>query len=207
MGCIIFDLDGTLINSEPACNQAFFDLIPGLPGTIDELIKINRGRKLTDIMADIEIKIGDKLPLGFESAYRARVADLFESQLVAMPGAKEVLSDLQCSVCVASNAPASKIAHALGLTGLTEFFVGRIYSAYDVGFWKPDPRLFLHAAKDMGFSPDDCVVVEDSSAGIDAANNAGMRTVQYLPKEDEACLSGAKVIRDLRELTELDLWQ
>jgi beta-phosphoglucomutase-like phosphatase (HAD superfamily) len=47
--------------------------------------------------------------------------------------------------------------------------------------WKPDPGLFLHAARTMGFAPSQCVVVEDSDVGIDAALAAGMRAMHFIP--------------------------
>ena len=100
---------------------------------------------------------------------------------------------------VASSGPPAKIRQALELTGLAGFFGERLFSSYEVGFWKPDPRLFLHAAKQMGAAPASCLVVEDSAAGVAAAVAAGMRAVQYLPGGGEAA-PGASAIADLRSL-------
>lgn len=206
MGCIIFDLDGTLVDSEPACNQALLDLLPDLPDSLGELINRYRGRKLAEIIADVEIRLARKLPNEFEKIYRTRVTALFDDRLQAMPGAEEALSEIKVPMCVASSGPMGKIRHALDLTGLSKFFDKHIFSSYDVGFWKPDPRLFLHAAKQMGFSPDRCVVVEDSSVGIAAAVSAGMRAIQYLPYAGTNVAEGATAISDLRELTNARLW-
>ena len=57
----------------------------------------------------------------------------------------------------------------------------RVFSAYDVGAWKPDPRLFLHAADALGVAPGRCAVVEDSRPGIEAGVNAGMHTFWFRP--------------------------
>jgi beta-phosphoglucomutase-like phosphatase (HAD superfamily) len=73
----------------------------------------------------------------------------------------------------------SKLTHALGLTKLLEHFEGRIFSAYEVGSWKPDPGLFLHAAQTLGAHPSRCVVVEDSLPGVRAATAAGMRVLGF----------------------------
>jgi HAD superfamily hydrolase (TIGR01509 family) len=54
----------------------------------------------------------------------------------------------------------SKLTHALGLTKLLEHFEGRIFSAYEVGSWKPDPGLFLHAAQTLSVHPSRCIVSE-----------------------------------------------
>ena len=61
-----------------------------------------------------------------------------------------MLASLQLPFCIASNGPLFKMRQALGVTGLARFFEGRMFSAYDVGVWKPEPGLFLYAAAAMG---------------------------------------------------------
>lgn len=60
-------------------------------------------------------------------------------------------------------------------------FGGSIFSSYDIRSWKPEPGLFLHAAKGMNFPAERCVVIEDSEVGIDAAKAAGMTAMHYKP--------------------------
>ena len=69
-----------------------------------------------------------------------------------------------------------KISLNLGLVNLLDRFENRIYSSYDIGSWKPNPGIFLHAAKEMGFTPGECIVVEDSASGIRAAVAGGFQT-------------------------------
>ena len=79
-----------------------------------------------------------------------------------------------------SNAPVTKIALCLRAAGLMEFIDERhLYSAYDVGKWKPDPAPYLHAARAMGIAPERCAVVEDSVSGVEAGRAAGMRTFAF----------------------------
>ncbi|MDF1811526.1 MAG: HAD hydrolase-like protein [Verrucomicrobiales bacterium] len=85
ISCIIFDLDGTLVDSEGLCNQAFLDLLPELDCSLDEMITRYRGQKLALILADIEKRIGRKLPADFEKHYRARISELFDTELDPMP--------------------------------------------------------------------------------------------------------------------------
>ncbi|WP_247407179.1 HAD-IA family hydrolase [Bradyrhizobium sp. 76] len=73
----------------------------------------------------------------------------------------------------------SKLTHTLGLTKLLGRFEGRIFSGYDVGSWKPDPGLFLHAGQTLGVHPSRCIVVEDSVSGVQAAKAAGMRVLGF----------------------------
>ncbi|MGB0389738.1 MAG: HAD hydrolase-like protein, partial [Ardenticatenaceae bacterium] len=56
--CVIFDLDGTLVDSERLCNQAFIDLLPELTDDVGTLVRRYRGSKLAKILADIEKRVG-----------------------------------------------------------------------------------------------------------------------------------------------------
>ncbi|BAY89859.1 MULTISPECIES: HAD-IA family hydrolase [unclassified Tolypothrix] len=183
--CIIFDLDGTLVDSEKLCNQAFIDLLPFIDESIDSLIYRYRGRKLALILADIEIRYGVKLPIDFEATYRQRVNELFEFNLQPIPGVSEMLKTLEYPFCIASSAPIAKIRKALNVTKLLHYFDERLFSSYEIGSWKPDPGLFLYAANKMGFPPEYCVVIEDSDVGIQAAHSAGIYALKYSSEEAE----------------------
>jgi HAD superfamily hydrolase (TIGR01509 family) len=181
MLCLIFDLDGTLVDSEPLSSQAFLDLLPDLGDTTAGLMARYRGHRLADVFADISTRLGRPMPDGFEHRYRERVATLYDTHLLAMPGVTDMLIELPNPRCVASNGPPEKVAHGLRAAGLEAFFGENVFSAYEVGRWKPDPHLFLRAAERMGFTPPECVVVEDSDAGLAAARAAGMAAIRYCP--------------------------
>lgn len=99
-----------------------------------------------------------------------------------------MLRQLDRPYCVASSGPRDKIEHSLSITGLLGYFPGRIFSAYDVGSWKPDPGLFLHAAETMGVAPERCAVVEDSVLGVQAGVAAGMTVFGYAPAGNASVL-------------------
>ena len=103
--CLIFDLDGTLVDSEGLCNQAFLDLLPDLHGTADSLMRRHRGLKLSDIMVDIEQRLARTLPEGFEDRYRQRVTELFEQHLQPVAGVREMLDATTRKRCIASSGP------------------------------------------------------------------------------------------------------
>ncbi|ASF46480.1 haloacid dehalogenase [Methylovulum psychrotolerans] len=189
--CVIFDLDGTLIDSEGICNQAFLDLLPQLNDTVASLTARYRGKKLALILTDIEHRLCQTLPSAFEARYRQRVAELFSHELKPMPGVLEMLEHISFPKCIASSGPLLKIRQALQISGLAPYFGDNIFSSYEVGSWKPEPGLFQHAANAMGFMPSQCVVVEDSDVGIEAAEAAGMAAFQYMPNGDALpCRSG-----------------
>ncbi len=107
--------------------------------------------------------------------------------------------------CVASSGPREKIELSLRVTGLLPHFVGRIFSAYEIGSWKPDPGLFLHAARSMGVEPNVCAIVEDSIPGVQAGLAARMPVFGYALEAESSRLqeAGAHVFNDMRDLPHL----
>jgi HAD superfamily hydrolase (TIGR01509 family) len=174
---LIFDCDGTLVDSERLAIEVLAEMASehGAHFPIEEAIREFRGTKIADCVARIEASRGAPLPETFVSDARRRMELRFRRDLLPMPGAQELLSAITVPMAVASNGPREKIELSLKLTGLAKYFQGRIYSAYEVGHWKPKPELFLHAATDMQVFPIECVVVEDSAPGIDGALAAGMK--------------------------------
>ncbi|TBU88857.1 HAD family hydrolase [Stutzerimonas kirkiae] len=202
--CVIFDLDGTLVDSEHLNNRAFLELLPELDLDVESLASRSAGRQLAVILDDLAALLGHPLPPGFEQAYRRRVATLFESELRATPGTVGMLQHNPFSRCVASSAPKAKIEQALRVSGLRDFFDTGIFSSYDIGSWKPEPGIFLHAAESMGFAPRDCLVIEDSEAGLRAADAAGMTALHYIPPGSLATPSAQHAhLRDMGELPRL----
>lgn len=113
------------------------------------------------------------------SIARARCEELIGTRLDPIDGVYDALNALAVPRCVASNSPRDLIVKRLRAAGVLHHFGDRLFSAYDVGAWKPDPRLFLQAAAACDSHPERCVVVEDSEVGVEAALAAGMRVLQY----------------------------
>ncbi|GGP20063.1 HAD-IA family hydrolase [Silvimonas iriomotensis] len=198
---VCFDLDGTLVDSERLCNQAFLELLPQLDETLEGMVARYRGVKFAPIAADLARRTGQPLPADFETRYRARVAQLFDEELQPMPGVLAMIRQLQLPFCLVSNGPLAKMRHALAVTGLAPWFGERLFSAYDVGIWKPDPGLFLHVAAHYGAAPARCVVVEDSPTGVTGAVAAGMQALFYQPHGlVDTVPAGARAFHHMDEL-------
>ena len=180
---LIFDCDGTLVDSEPLCSLAWSQELSlhGITYSSDELLSLYKGWKFKTIQAEVEDKHNYALPQDFESTYRERLKQLFEEQLQAIPEVANALAQLPHAKCVASSGPKQKILQSLTLTGLITHFKDRLFSAYDVGSWKPEPDLFLCAAEQMCAQPEQCIVIEDSTVGAEAAHRAGMQALLYDP--------------------------
>lgn len=182
----IFDCDGTLVDSEPLGFQAIGEALAAhgyrLPPGVD-LIDL-KGQRMATSLAEIGRRIGRALPPDFEVVVRDQMARVFRACLRPIAGAPETLAALRVPFCVASNGPREKMELTLGLSGLLHHFEDRLFSAYEVGSWKPEPGLFLHAADAMGVAPQHCAVVEDSVAGLRAGVAAGMRVYAFCPMEE-----------------------
>jgi HAD superfamily hydrolase (TIGR01509 family) len=209
MKAVIFDCDGTLVDSEGLWHEVLVAAVAeqGLILSVAESMEAFRGGKMADCVADLEARLGRPLPADFVPALRADIAEVFRARLRPFDGAIELVQSLwssSWSICVASSGPPEKIETSLSLTGLRPFFEGRVFSSYDVGVWKPDPGLFLHAARVMGVAAEDCAVVEDSLFGIQAGLAAGMTVFAFQPQEVDPRLPGeVTILKNLLELRSL----
>ncbi len=217
---IIFDCDGVLVDTEPTTNAllAACATEAGLPMSVQDSINTFKGRDLNEIVSELEARLARPLP-GFLDTFRARMFEAFEtSPPPPVAGAMELLDHLDASPtaprrCVASNGPVKKMLASLtGARMLHRFACDitpghldghAIFSAYDVGVWKPEPDLFLHAARTMGADPDACIVIEDSASGVVAARRAGMRVIALAGLTHAPALQDAGATRVISSLDEL----
>ena len=203
---VLFDCDGTLVNSEVLGIQVMMDSVRpyGLEIPMDEALRLFKGVKMADCVAIFERELGHPLPEDYVQNFRRRCLQVFEERLEPLEGARELLEELSLPYCIASSAPRAKIDVCLRVTGLAPFFGDRIFSGYEVGIWKPDPGLFLHAAEAMGMAPEECAVVEDSLPGVLAGIAAGMRVFLLEGEEVPGELSDSvEVIERLLDLMPL----
>lgn len=207
---VIFDCDGVLVDSEGLSARVLSDALTaiGFPLTPPDCIDRYTGISSRSMVGLIEAEWGHPLPPDFLDRLRAADAAAFRAELQPMPGARELLAGLGAPRCVASSGRLVKMRLTLGLTGLLAFVEPDLYSAEMVAHGKPAPDLFLFAAQKMGFAPADCVVVEDSRAGVQAGAAAGMRVLgftggSHCAPGEAAALRAAGAERVLSHLAEL----
>ena len=207
---IIFDCDGVLIDSEIIVAKAHANALAALacPVTFDDLIHRFTGVPDREMYAVIEAEWGQALPADYDQSVKGAVAASYRRDLRAVDGIHHVLGRLTSPVCVASSSSLEKLKLGLSLTGLHEHFAPHIFSADQVARGKPAPDLFLFAAEKMGFDPADCIVVEDSAAGVQAARAAKMPVIGFTgashcpPRHGERLQreGAAVVLSDIRNL-------
>ncbi|WED24232.1 HAD-IA family hydrolase [Vibrio sp. JC009] len=203
--CVIFDCDGTLIDSEKLCIQAQVDILDsaGIQVEYDWLKKNYQGMKIDYILSsliDNETLLEGEGLKQLISRYRVRCNQLFTEFLTPIDGVREVLESLlqnQIAICIASNAPLEKMEVTLPLTDLYHFFEGRIFSAFDANVWKPDPGLIHYVMDKMSVSSDECLFIDDSLVGVEAGVKAGVKTLYFAhaTHEDEAFEEGDQLYK------------
>lgn len=178
---VIFDCDGVLIDSEIIFGRVLGECLAaaGFPITIEEATALGIGKNRLTLTAEVETRYGRPLPDGFFEAMRARIDGAFARELRPIAGVEELLEGLPAARCVASNSHLERVRHALALTRLLPLFEPHIFSASQVPRGKPAPDLFLFAAQQLNVLPENCVVVEDSTIGVEAALAAGMPVVGF----------------------------
>jgi len=201
---IIFDCDGVLVDSESISCGVLAEEARRLGSKItnEEAVRIFAGTNLKFCFEYIEKEIGQPLPSNMEATYRTKTRERFAKELQPIDGIHDLIASLTLPFCVASNAPLAKMNFNLKKVGLFPFFEKNMFSAYEVKAWKPDPTLFLTAAKTMGFEPSKCLVVEDSLSGVKAAVAAKMDVLGLSKGERAKYLeeAGATIIKSISEV-------
>ena len=210
---VIFDCDGVLVDSEPLSNTVFARALrrEGLDWSVEETMRRLMGRSMKACVEIVEGLLARQLPEDFVHRMQADTLQAFrDAPLQAVPGINEAIDAIEAQgikTCIASSGGFDKMEVSLGVTGLWSRFEGRIFSSSQVKRGKPFPDLFLHAAIAMNEQPFDCVVVEDSVPGVQAAKAAGMRVLGYTgaPHTDRDAMgaAGAFLFNDMKQLPDL----
>jgi HAD superfamily hydrolase (TIGR01509 family) len=214
IAALIFDLDGTLVDSEApgldVLHQMAADL--GAPWGREEMHArfggVPMARCVSTIARHVSVQHQPLDEVTFLKQLRLNMAARFREGLYEIPGALVLLQRLQAMnkpFAIGTNGPREKAEITLGITGLRAFFGERLFCAPEVGSFKPEPGLFLHAAAALGVTPSACGVVEDSLPGIQAGLAAGMQVFslhrcQGLPAEV------AERVQFIDDLHQLHAW-
>lgn len=183
---VIFDMDGVLIDSTEIIWHSFRQLLApyGIKVT-DKLIKEYLGRSLKDLLKLLEKRFQVKLPDLSEFAHKSAVIqiemmkeNLAEKELIFL------LDDLKKNhfkLAIGTASEKTRTDQILDLSGIKKYF-SAIITADDVSEHKPNPHVYLEAAKKIKVDPRRCVVIEDAATGIEAATRAKMKSIGYLTK-------------------------
>ncbi len=178
----IFDLDGLLVDSEPLWRKAEREVFAevGLELTDDDC-RTTLGMRCDAVVAHWFARSpwSGLSTLQVQQRIENRMLALLRGEGRAMPGvehALDLLESRQVWLAVASSSTIEHIDAALHRIGVGERFAVRC-SSMDEEHGKPDPAVYLSAARRLGLSPNECLAFEDSLLGVEAAYRAGMRVI------------------------------
>lgn len=198
VAAILFDIDGTLVDSTPAVERSWRSWAARRGLDAEVILRVSHGRRSEDTIADL-------LPVHERAAAVAELEALEHADLddvLALPAASDLLpsipSDRWAAVTSGSRALMRRRLAAAGLP-VPSVLVG----ADDVAVGKPDPEGYLAAAAALGVEPAACLVVEDAPAGIAAGRAAGARVLAVATSHPASMLGNADVVID--DLTHLSI--
>jgi HAD superfamily hydrolase (TIGR01509 family) len=205
---VVFDLDGVLLDSEQVWDEVR-----------DELVKERGGRwhdrAQTEMMGMSSIEwsryMQDELgvpdpPREISADVVRRLEEVYRKRLPLIDGAHEAVERLAARwpLGLASSSNREVIDLVLDLSGLARFFRVTV-SSEEVPRGKPEPDVYLEAARGLGVPPERCAAVEDSHNGIRSAKAAGMRVIaipnQHYPPGEQALALADVTLSSLAELT------
>ena len=199
---IIFDMDGVLINSQEAHYKADIMALAEVGHNVDlKFVMRGAGTTTVERFSDWREELGYETPVDEISVRREEIIkELFINEGVeGVSGSKELLMDIKrngIKTAVASSSSYDIINIILEKLGIRELF-DAVISGEDMERSKPAPDVFLKSAEVLGVTPDECVVIEDSTNGVKAGFSAGMRVLGYInPTSGKQDLSLANTVTD-----------
>jgi HAD superfamily hydrolase (TIGR01509 family) len=177
---LIFDFDGVIADSEAIANTVLAEIVTALghPTTLDQSLARYAHRRWVEVIAEIEAAIGKRVPADFPDELKRATLDRFRTDLKEVRGAADFIRRFShLPRCIASSSSIDRLQLCLQVLRLEAAFGENVFSADMVARGKPHPDIFLFAAGKLRVSPKECLVIEDSAGGIQAAVAAGMTAV------------------------------
>lgn len=207
---VIFDLDDTIVNSNPLHTEAWNQLLNTYNHSLDDIPKNLRANQLGVRVIDTAKFITNYLNLkdDVETVYKKRVdyfLQLVDKKLELMPGILHAIKLFRkhCFQLAIATSGTKQYVNLVLLKFHLKNYFEVIITGDDVKKGKPDPETYLMAAKKLHLDPLECLVVEDSTKGIESAKAAGCKCIAvknpYIPPQDLDQTD--LVINSLNELT------
>ncbi|MEJ1990274.1 MAG: HAD family phosphatase [Maritimibacter sp.] len=204
---LLFDLDGTMLVSDPIHEAVFAEIWREHGLEVEEDFYNTRvhGRLNIDIFSDFLPDHPDPVALGVEK--EARYRERLPRPYPAMPGLSDLIALAQANdwaLAVVTNAPRQNAEAMLEAIGLRNAF-GVIICGDECVRGKPDPEPYLEAMRELGVTPENSIAFEDSPSGIRAAHASGAFTIGIRSSLDDATLRTAGADASLIDFTDTAL--
>lgn len=198
---VLFDMDGVLIDSNPYHKDAWMAFCRRYQVELKEedVPKYIYGKTNKMALVDVfqrefspeeSFRMSEEKEAIYRDLHRADI-----SLIKGLPALLESFQQHQVPLAVCTNAPVANLDFMLEETGIRPYFQVLI-DASKVSKGKPDPEIYLKAARMLGISPDRCIVMEDSTVGVEAGLRAGMKVVGITTTHSRQELSHTHLVID-----------
>lgn len=208
---VLFDMDGVIVDSNPVHKIAIQQFCKKyqLKLTEEKLATKVWGRQNKDwIPAVFERTLNSDELENYSHEKEKLFRELYENEIQPLKGLESFLIDLEkhhIPSAVATSAPLENVDFILAKTGLRKYFRSVLYDKH-VDKGKPEPEIYIKAAAALNFKPSECIVFEDSLAGVKSGLAAGCKVVGVLTTHTKEELKGTHLnIRDFSEINLEDL--
>ncbi len=178
---VIFDMDGVIVDSNPAHKIALkiFCEKYGYYLSETQLREKIYGRSNKDWIRNLFGEITETQLQAYATEKETLFREIYAEDIVALAGLRtflETLEQHQIPKAIGTSAPPENVAFTLSKTNLEGFF-SIIRNESHIKKGKPDPEIYLLVAEALGFAPERCLVFEDSLSGVEAARRAGCKVI------------------------------
>ena len=180
--CLLSDCDGVIVDSEKIADAIMLEVLrevftsDALEANMTDMF----GGRVIDIIMLLEKRLGVTLSPEKRSFMQMDIDARVAREAPNMPNVKEVYESLGIPVAIVSNSAPQRLHLSVRRAGLADLVGKNMFSGDEVNRPKPAPDVYLQAARVMGISPAQCLVIEDSVTGVTAAKAAGMLVLGFL---------------------------
>ena len=208
---IIFDLDGTLVDSLPYHHESwriFFKNNNLEENDFSEILKEYKGGGTLELMTSVfgdtytrdELK---KMSDDKEVIFR----DIYKSKIYPIEGLNKFLDNLKENnilLSIGSNAIRKNVLMTIQELGITNYF-SSIICGDEVSRGKPDPEMYLKTLSNLKVSKNECIIFEDSIEGIEAARNADIKVVGVTSSQSSEKLKSVGAFKTINDYTKISI--
>jgi HAD superfamily hydrolase (TIGR01509 family) len=180
--CLLSDCDGVIVDSEKIADEIMYEVLREAfkSDALESHMKDLFGRRVMDIILLLEKRLSVTLSAEKRTFMHMDIYARVGHEAPSMPKVQEVYESLGIPVGIVSNSAQHRLKLCVRRAGLMDLVGPNVFSGDEVPKPKPAPDVYLQAARVMGFSPEQCLVIEDSVTGVTSARAAGMLVLGFL---------------------------